>query len=101
MAMRNRASLDIEDILRQTELAHYNNGDRRKGFVDLDPLNVTELPPGPVERLAHRWDRSKTEHPRLHSRDAIGDQACATPRPRLSAKSSSARITAAAPLLRP
>ena len=35
MAMRNRASLDIDDILRQTELAHYNNGDRRKGFVDL------------------------------------------------------------------
>src|SRR5262249_55180295 len=32
MAMRNRASLDIDDILRQTELAHYSNGDRRKGL---------------------------------------------------------------------
>jgi hypothetical protein len=66
---------DIDDVLRQAELPRHDDGDRRKGFVDLDPLDVTELPPGAVDCLAHRRDRSKAEHPRLHRRDAVRDKA--------------------------
>src|ERR1700719_662506 len=76
IAMRNRASFDIDYILRQTELARHDDRDRRKRLVDLDAIDVGELPPGAVERLAHRWDGSKPEHPRLYGRDAVRDEPC-------------------------
>ena len=51
MAMRDRTTLDIDDILLQTELARHDDRDRREGLVDLDPLDFAEFPPGAVERL--------------------------------------------------
>jgi hypothetical protein len=75
MAMSDGATLDIDDVLRQTELARHNDGDRRKGLIDLDPLDVAEFPPGAVEGPAHRRDRSEAEHPRLDGGNAVGDEA--------------------------
>jgi hypothetical protein len=40
MAVSDGATLDIDDVLRQAEFAHDDDGDRRKGLVDLDPVDV-------------------------------------------------------------
>ena len=47
VTVRDRATLDVDDVLRQAELAGHDNGDRRERLVDLDPLDVAE-PPKPV-----------------------------------------------------
>jgi hypothetical protein len=62
-------------ILRRTELARHDDRDRRKGLVDLDAVDITEFPPGAVERLTHRRDRSKAEQSRLNGGDAVGYEA--------------------------
>ena len=71
----DRAPFDIDDAFRQTELAHHDDRDRRKGLVDLDAVDITEFPPGAVERLTHRRDRSKAEQSRLNGGDAVGYEA--------------------------
>lgn len=48
---------------------------RMMAMRDRTTLDVTEFPPGAAERLAHCGDWSKAEHPRLHRRDAVGDEA--------------------------
>src|SRR5260370_21155079 len=74
MAMRDRAPLDIDDVLRQIQLAHHDNRDRRKGLVDLDAVDVIEFPTGAVECLVHRGNGSKAEHSGLDGGDAVGDE---------------------------
>src|SRR6202011_4156868 len=65
MAMRDRAALDVDDVLRQAEIARNDDGDGGERFVDFHRLDVAEPPAGAVERLAHRRDRAEAEHPRL------------------------------------
>ena len=74
--MRDRAAFDIDDVLRQAQLAHDHQHDRREGFVDFDALDVPERPPGAGERLLDGRNGPKTEHARLHRRNAIRDEAC-------------------------
>src|SRR6478609_7174140 len=58
MAVRDRAALDVDDVLGQPELAGDSDDDRREGLVDLDALDLAERPAGARERLAHRRDRT-------------------------------------------
>src|SRR5229473_7994021 len=74
VTMRDGATLDIDDILRQPELARDHERDRRKGLVDLDALNRPEAPAGTLQRLLHRRDRAEAEHPGLDAGDAVGDE---------------------------
>jgi hypothetical protein len=43
----------------------------REGLVDLDALQVSELPSGPLQRLPDGRDRAETEHARFNGRDAV------------------------------
>ena len=52
MAVRDRAALDVDDVLRQAELAGDRDRHRREGLVDLDALDVAERPARPIEGLA-------------------------------------------------
>ncbi len=61
MAVRDRAALDIDDILAQAELARDHDRDGGERLVDLDALQVGDRPAGTRQRLAHRWDRPKAE----------------------------------------
>ena len=102
MAVRDGAALDVDDVLRQAELAR--DGERHGGerLVDLDALDVAERPAGALQRLPHGGHGPEAEHARLDRRDAVGDQPRASARgPAASAKPRSATIIAAAPLLRP
>src|SRR5713226_3289566 len=74
MAVRDGAALDIDDILRQPELARDDECDRCKGLVDLDTLYRPEAPAGALQRLLHRGNGSKAEHPGLNGGDAVGDE---------------------------
>src|SRR6266550_6970291 len=42
MAVRDRAALDVDDVLGQPELAGDRDDDRREGLVDLDALDLAE-----------------------------------------------------------
>jgi ISXO2-like transposase domain len=74
MAVRDRTAFDIHHVLGQTELTLDSDRDRSKGLVDLDPLDVADLPPGSLLRLADRWHRPDPEHAGLDRADPVGDQ---------------------------
>ena len=75
VSVRDRAAFDVDDVLGQTEVLRDGEGYGSEGLVDLDALDVADLPAGPVERLPHRRYRTQSEHARLDGADAIGDQA--------------------------
>jgi hypothetical protein len=57
MAVRDSTALHIHDIFGQAELPRYRNGNRSKGLVDLDALDVADLPAGSRQRLLHGGHR--------------------------------------------
>jgi hypothetical protein len=64
MAVRDRTTLDIDDVFGQTQLAHNGDNDPRKSLVDLDPLNIAKLPAGPIKGLADGGDGTKSNDSR-------------------------------------
>jgi len=44
--MRNCATFDVDNIVRQSEFAGDHDSDRGEGFIDLDPFNGTYIPAG-------------------------------------------------------
>jgi hypothetical protein len=85
----------------KAEFAHDSERDGGEGLVDLDALDVADLPAGALERLAHRRHRADAEHAGLDRADAVGDEARHRLQAVLLAQPRSATIIAAAPLLRP
>src|SRR5258708_17440808 len=75
MAVRDRSTLDVHDVLRETELAGDDDGDRGEGFVDLDALDLRDGPARALPRLLDRGNGATAEHARLDGGDAIGHQA--------------------------
>src|SRR5271168_5490192 len=69
MAMRDRTAVDVDDVLGQAEFAHDSDDDCGERLVDLDPLDITELPARSVKRLTDGRNRSEAKHPRLDGRD--------------------------------
>jgi len=57
VTVRDRAALDVDDVLRQAELARHDDGDGRERFVDFDPLDVAEPPAGYEPRSARMRGR--------------------------------------------
>ena len=53
MTVCDGAAFDVHNIFGEAEFACYRDSDRGEGLVDLDALNVGDLPPGAGERLAH------------------------------------------------
>src|SRR5580704_8270895 len=45
MTMGYGTALDVDDILRQPELARHHDSDGREGFIDLSALNRTNVQP--------------------------------------------------------
>lgn len=67
-------TLDVDDVLRQAQLAHHDHSDGRKDLVDLDGFDVAETPADARERLLYRRDRTEAEYPWLDGGDAVGDE---------------------------
>ncbi len=44
MAERAGAAVDIDLVMRQIEIAHRRHGDDREGLVDLEQIDLAELP---------------------------------------------------------
>ena len=59
----------------QAELADAREGDRGKGLVDLDALEVADRPPRELQSLAHGGNGRDSEVTRLHGGDAEGHDA--------------------------
>ena len=74
MAVRDGATLDIDDILGQAELLSDGKRDGRERLVDLEALHVAEPPAGARESLLHRRHRTETEHSRLDGGDTVRDE---------------------------
>ena len=74
MAMRDRSAFDVDHVLGQAEFIHHRHRDGGEGLVDLDPLDVGDLPPGPFQRLADRGHGAKAEQAGLDARDAVTDE---------------------------
>src|SRR3970040_1645087 len=53
VAVRDGAALDVHDVFAQAQLAQAGKRDRGEGLVDLDALDVADLPPGTLEGLPH------------------------------------------------
>jgi len=64
---RNRAAIDVHEVLVQLELIHNGYGLSREGLVDLDQRQFTALPPGPVQCLGHGRDGPDAHVVRVHS----------------------------------
>src|SRR5580692_4577593 len=75
MPVGDRAAFDIDDVGRKPELTRDGDDDRGEGLVDLDALDIAELPPRSVERLTDGRDRPEAEHAGLDRGNAIGDEA--------------------------
>ena len=50
MTERNGAAVDIDDVVRDAEVGHRRNGDRSKGLVELEEVDIGERQSGPLER---------------------------------------------------
>src|SRR3954471_5265247 len=49
---RDRATVDVRDLVADAEVAHEPHRDRRERLVDLEQVDVADLEPGLRERLA-------------------------------------------------
>jgi len=93
--MRDGAAFDVDDVLRQPELARDDDGDRGEGFIDLDALDGAHVPAGALQGLRDRGHRSQSEHARFDRSNAGKRQGRAVgARPRWSAQAPSASTTA-------
>jgi hypothetical protein len=61
LAVPDRASLDIDDVLGQSELLIDGERYGRESLVDLDTLEINEAAPCPLARLSYGRYRSETE----------------------------------------
>src|SRR6202034_566624 len=75
VAMGDGTALDIDDVLRQSELAGNHDGDGGKGLIDLGALDGADVPTSALYRLLHRRDRSEAEHAGLTRRNTVRDEA--------------------------
>jgi len=66
----------IHDRFRQAELLHHGQRHRGERFVDLEPLDVAQVPPCAFQRLAHRGHRAESEETGIDGADAVRDQPC-------------------------
>jgi hypothetical protein len=71
MTVRDGSTFDIDDVFAQAELLGDGKRHRRKRLIDFDALDVVELPPGPLQCLAHRRDRPEAEHAGFDSRNTV------------------------------
>src|SRR5580693_5847206 len=71
MAVGDCAALRVDNALRQAKFAHNGDHDCSKRLVDLDPLDISDFPSGPLEGLAHCRDWPEAEHARLDGGNAI------------------------------
>jgi carbonic anhydrase len=76
MAMRYRAAFHIDDLRVQAEFFCDSNDNRRKGLIDLDPLDVPSGSASALECLLDCWHRTQSEHAGLDRRYALGDESC-------------------------
>ncbi len=65
------AALDVHDVVGKAQIAGHRDGDDGEGFVDLDVLDVAQLPARARQRQAYRRDRTDAEHAGLDRGDAM------------------------------
>src|SRR3974390_332843 len=58
VAVGDRTALDIHNVIGQSEFARDHNGDGGKGFIDLNPLDGSDIPASALQRLFDRGNRS-------------------------------------------
>src|SRR5262245_59445058 len=75
VAMRDRSAFDVDQILRELELAQASEWNRGERLVDLDSLNVGYLPARALQGKPHRGYRPDAEHPGFDRRDAVRHEA--------------------------
>src|SRR5712671_1788704 len=75
MAVRNSATFDVDDLLRQPELPGDDDGDGGEGFIDLGTFDGANVPAGALQSLLDRRHGSQSEHARFDCGDAVSDQA--------------------------
>lgn len=76
MAMCDRTTLDIDDILGQAQFTGHGDRDRGKSLVDLHALQIRYRPAGAGECLTHCRDWPQPKQSGLYGADAERDQAC-------------------------
>src|SRR5260370_7392665 len=66
MAVRDRATFDVHNLMRQSELADHGEGDDGEGFIDFDALDAAPRPACTTKRLPDRPHRAPSQSTRLH-----------------------------------
>src|SRR5580704_16723409 len=74
VSVGNRASFDVDNVLRKAQLLCHSEWDRRERFVDLDSLYVGESPSCSFQGLLDSRDRTQAEHAGLDRGHAVGDK---------------------------
>ena len=75
VSMRHRTAFDIDDVLRQPQLARGHHRDDGEGLVDFGPFDEINVPARARQRLLDGRDWAKAEHARLYGRNPIRDKA--------------------------
>ncbi len=72
--MRDRAAVDVDDVVRQAQFRCNGQGHGGKGFIDLEAFDIGKRPMCTLERLLDGRDRTQAEHSRLNRAQAIGNE---------------------------
>ncbi len=74
MPERDRAAVDVDFLRIEIEFLHAGQRLRRKGFVQLDQVDLVKRESGLLEHLADRRDRADAKQFRLHARRRVADE---------------------------
>src|SRR3569832_2229954 len=75
MAQRDRATVDVQTITRETELAIASDHLRRESFVQLDQIDVGKRKLLSLQQRAHGWDWTNAHDLGRDSADLVIDDA--------------------------
>src|SRR5678815_2453837 len=75
VAERGRAAVDVDLLMRDTDVAHRDHGDAGEGFVDLEQVDVADAPTSFLQHLVDRGDGSGGELRRLLRMGCVRDHA--------------------------
>src|SRR5271168_2713476 len=74
VTVSDSAAFDIHDVLGKTEFARHGERDRCEGFVDLDTVQMRQLPACTFQRLMNGGHRAQAEHAGIDGAQSIGHQ---------------------------
>ena len=72
MTVRNCTTLDVDDVFRPSELTQNGERHHRERFVDLDPLDITQVPASASQHMLHRRYRADAEQSGFDCRNPVG-----------------------------